>query len=106
MGIRSSCYGFTIAYSCSCSKGALTTANDFTRPPLSQSIDSYDTWDFRCNYNKAWDNERFGSTMFTVGMLDAFNADLPYRELSDLCFGAAVFEGRGRRLYARALWTF
>mgnify|MGYP001068248312 CR=1 FL=1 len=87
-------------------EGALTTANDFVRPLLSQTIDSYDTWDVQYNYNHNWSDSRFGSTTFTVGLLDAFNQDLPYRELSDLRFDASVFEGRGRRWYARALWAF
>ena len=87
-------------------EGALTTANDFTRPLLSREIGSYNTWDLQYNYNMNWSDSRFGATTFTVGMLDAFNEPLPYRELSDLRFDAAVFEGRGRRWYARALWSF
>jgi len=50
--------------------------------------------------------QRFGSTTFTVGLLDAFNKTLPYRELSALNYDATVFEGRGQRWYARALWSF
>lgn len=87
-------------------EGALTVANDFTRPLLSREIGSYNTWDVQYNYNKAWDNSRFGSTTFTVGLLDALNKTLPYRELSALNYDAAVFEGRGQRWYARALWSF
>ena len=87
-------------------EGALTVANDFTRPLLSREIGSYNTWDVQYNYNKAWDNSRFGSTTFTVGLLDAFNKTLPYRELSALNYDATVFEGRGQRWYARALWSF
>jgi iron complex outermembrane recepter protein len=87
-------------------EGAILVANDFTRPLLSREIGSYNTWDVQYNYNKAWDNSRFGSTTFTVGLLDAFNKTLPYRELSALNYDAAVFEGRGKRWYARALWSF
>ena len=87
-------------------EGALTVANDFTRPLLSREIGSYNTWDVQYNYNKAWDNSRFGSTTFTVGLLDTFNKTLPYRELSALNYDATVFEGRGQRWYARALWSF
>ena len=87
-------------------EGALTVANDFTRPLLSREIGSYNTWDVQYNYNKAWDNSRFGSTTFTVGLLDAFNKTLPYRELSALNYDATVFEGRGQRWYVRALWSF
>ena len=87
-------------------EGALTVANDFTRPLLSREIGSYNTWDVQYNYTKAWDNSRFGSTTFTVGLLDALNKTLPYRELSALNYDATVFEGRGKRWYARALWSF
>ena len=87
-------------------EGALTTANDFSRALLSREIDSYYTWDMQYNYNKAWDNTNLGSTTFTVGLLDAFNKTLPYRELSSLNYDATVFEGRGQRWYARALWSF
>jgi hypothetical protein len=85
---------------------ALTVANDFVRPLLSPKISSYNTWDVQYTYNKAWDNMRLGSTTFTVGLLDAFNEELPYRELSSLNYDAGVFEGRGQRWYARALWAF
>ena len=87
-------------------EAAILVANDFTRPLLSREISSYNTWDVQYSYNKAWDNSRFGSTTFTVGLLDAFNKTLPYRELSSLNYDAAVFEGRGQRWYARALWSF
>jgi len=87
-------------------EAAIVVANDFTRPLLSREIGSYNTWDVQYNYNKAWDNSRFGSTTFTVGLLDALNKTLPYRELSALNYDAAVFEGRGKRWYARALWSF
>jgi iron complex outermembrane recepter protein len=87
-------------------EGAITTANDFSRSLLTQEIESYNTWDVQYNYNVAWSDSRYGSTTFTVGLLDAFNRDLPFRELSALRFDASVFEGRGRRWYARALWSF
>lgn len=87
-------------------ESALTVANDFTRPLLSREIGSYNTWDIQYNYNKAWENSRFGSTTFTIGLLDALNKNLPYRELSSLNYDASVFEGRGQRWYARALWSF
>ena len=85
---------------------ALTTANDFVRPLLDPRISSYNTWDVQYSYSKAWDNSRLGTTTFTIGLLDAFNKTLPYRELSSLNYDATVFEGRGQRLYARALWAF
>jgi outer membrane receptor protein involved in Fe transport len=87
-------------------EAALPVANDFVRPLLSREIGSYNTWDVQYTYNKAWDNSRYGSTTFTVGLLDALNKTLPYRELSALNYDATVFEGRGQRWYARALWSF
>ena len=85
---------------------AIPVANDFVRPLLDREIDSYFTWDAQYTYTKNWDNNRLGSTTFTVGLLDAFNKTLPYRELSSLNYDASVFEGRGKRVYARALWSF
>ena len=85
---------------------AIPVANDFVRPLLDREIDSYFTWDAQYTYTKNWDNSRLGSTTFTVGLLDAFNKTLPYRELSGLNYDATVFEGRGKRMYARALWSF
>jgi hypothetical protein len=41
-----------------------------------------------------------------VGALDVFDAELPYKETSSLNYDASVFDGRGRRLYVRALWQF
>jgi iron complex outermembrane receptor protein len=87
-------------------EAALPVANNFVRPLLSREIGSYNTWDVQYTYNKAWDNSRYGSTTFTVGLLDALNKTLPYRELSALNYDATVFEGRGQRWYARALWSF
>jgi hypothetical protein len=39
-------------------------------------------------------------------MLDAFNATLPFHYNGALNYDAAVFDGRGRRFYARALMQF
>jgi len=33
-----------------------------------------------------------------------FNEDIPYREVGSLNYDTIVFDGRGRRLYARVLW--
>ncbi|MSR11133.1 MAG: TonB-dependent receptor [Gammaproteobacteria bacterium] len=68
------------------------------------SVASYDTWDVQYNYNHEWANSALGTTGFTVGVIDALNADLPLFRRST--FDASVFDGRGRRLYARALWQF
>lgn len=82
------------------------TANDQVRSVLSKTIDSYQSWDLQYNYTHQWANDRFGTTIFTVGALDAFNADLPFREnrtAGAINYDAGVFDGRGRRLYARVL---
>ncbi|MEQ8407698.1 MAG: TonB-dependent receptor [Gammaproteobacteria bacterium] len=85
---------------------AYATANDFVRTLLRRKIDSYNTWDLQYNYMHEWDNVNMGATRFSVGLLDAFNADLPYYEQAPLNFDASVFDGRGRRFYVRALWQF
>ncbi len=69
-----------------------------------KKIDSYDTWDLQYRYSHQWGNSRLGSTIFTLGVLDVFNEQLPYRELGGLDYDSQVFDPRGRRLYARALW--
>lgn len=40
-----------------------------------------------------------------LGLLetDAFNATIPYRASGAINYDASVFDGRGRRLYARVL---
>ena len=81
-------------------------ATDFTRSLLRRKIDSYDTWDIQYNYSHSWGNTDWGSTRFTVGLLDAFDAELPYYEEGQLDYDASVFDGRGRRWYVRALWSF
>ena len=83
---------------------AFATGNDLTRSLLVKKIDSYDTWDLQYRYSHQWGNSRLGSTIFTLGVLDVFNEQLPYRELGGLDYDSQVFDPRGRRLYARALW--
>jgi len=82
------------------------TSSDFRRGLLTRKIDSYDSWDFQYNYSHDWDNASWGTTRFTVGLLDAFNAEIPRYEEGALQYDAQVFDGRGRRWYARALWSF
>ncbi len=79
------------------------TGNDTVRALARKTIDSYQSWDLQYNYTHQWANDKFGTTVFTFGALDAFNADLPYREVSGINYDAGVFDGRGRRLYARVL---
>lgn len=67
-------------------------------------VDSYDTWDIQYTYNLQWANDNLGSTILTVGVIDLTDEELPlYRRDT---FDGAVFDGRGRRWYARALWQF
>ncbi|MEX0617764.1 MAG: TonB-dependent receptor [Pseudohongiellaceae bacterium] len=80
--------------------------SDFTRSLLTKDVASYDTWDMQYRYSHTWGNANLGTTNFVVGLLDAFNEELPYREASGLNYDAGVFDGRGRRFYVRALWQF
>lgn len=84
------------------------TGNDLVRSLAAPKIDSYDTWDFQYRYAHDWGNSRLGSTMFTIGVLDMFNENVPHRETTagSLRYDATVFDPRGRRIYARALWSF
>ena len=82
------------------------TSNDFRRGLLRKNIESYDTWDLQYRYSHDWGNAALGSTVFTVGVLDVFDEDIPLRESGTLNYDATVFDPRGRRIYARALWSF
>jgi hypothetical protein len=82
---------------------AFRTANDKVRALLTRRIDSYRSVDLQYSFTHEWANERMGTTIFTVGALDAFNATIPYREAGGINYDAGVFDGRGRRLYARVL---
>ena len=67
-------------------------------------VDSYNTWDIQYVYSHDWANSNIGSSTFTLGIIDATDADIPlYRRQS---FNASVFDARGRRWYARLLWQF
>ena len=83
---------------------AYENGTDFVRGLLTKNIESYDSWDLQYRYSHSWANSNLGTTNFSIGILDAFNSDLPYREGSSLNFDSGVFDGRGRRIYARALW--
>lgn len=80
--------------------------NDLIRSLVTERIGSYQSWDLQYNYTHQWSNAALGTSVLTVGMLDAFNARLPYREAGAINYDAGVFDGRGRRLYARALLQF
>ncbi len=82
------------------------TGNDLVRSLVRKSIDSYSTWDVQYRYAHDWGNSNLGNTVFTFGVLDLFDEDIPYRESGGLNYDATVFDPRGRRIYARALWQF
>lgn len=90
------------------------TGNDLVRSLVSKEIASYQTWDFQYSYTMDWANSNLGTSIFSIGVLDAFNAELTYRESGSTFYDsslvsnydASVFDGRGRRLYARALLQF
>lgn len=85
---------------------AYETGNDLVRSLLRRKVDSYQTWDAQFRYTHDWDNPAWGSTLFTVGVLDLLDQDLPYREVSAGNYDALVFDPRGRRIYARFNWNF
>lgn len=80
--------------------------NDYVRSIVNREISSYTSMDLQYNYVHEWANTNLGTSVFTVGMLDAFNATLPFHYNGSLNYDAAAFDGRGRRLYARALLQF
>lgn len=90
------------------------TGNDLVRSAVSKEIASYQSWDFQYSYAMTWAQQRGLRSVFTLGVLDAFNAALTYRESGETLYDsslvsnydASVFDGRGRRLYARALLQF
>ena len=85
---------------------AYETGNDLVRSLLRRKIDSYQTLDAQFRYSHDWDNPAWGTTLFTVGVLDLLDQDLPYREVSAGNYDALVFDPRGRRIYARFNWSF
>jgi hypothetical protein len=62
--------------------------------------------DLQYTYTHEWANPNLGTFIFTVRAHDVFNASLPLRCAGTLNYDACVFDGRGRRLYARALLQF
>jgi len=81
-------------------------ASDFVKSVLTRKIDSYNSLDLQYNYSHQWSNDNLGVTRFSLGVLDVFNADLTFYEEETLKYDASVFDGRGRRFYARVLWQF
>ena len=45
-------------------------------------VDSYNSWDVQYVYTHDWANSSMGSSTFTVGVIDATDADIPlYRRI-------------------------
>jgi len=80
--------------------------NDYVRSVVNRNISSYHSVDLQYNYVHEWANPAFGTTVLTVGALDAFNASLPFHYNGAFNYDSTQFDGRGRRLYARALLQF
>ena len=80
--------------------------NDYVRSIVNRKISSYSSVDLQYNYVHEWANESLGTSILTFGVLDAFNATLPFHYSGALNYDAYTFDGRGRRLYARALLQF
>lgn len=80
--------------------------NDYVRSIVNRTVSSYHSVDLQYNYVHTWANENLGTTLLTLGALDAFNADLPFHYNGPLNYDAYQFDGRGRRLYARVLMQF
>lgn len=47
-----------------------------------------------------------GITRLTLGVIELLDADVPVSGSGRLDYNAQVHNGRGRRIYSRALWTF
>ncbi len=80
--------------------------NDYVRSVVNREISSYHSVDLQYSYVHEWANRNLGTSIFTVGALDAFNAELPFHYSGALNYDAYQFDGRGRRLYARVLMQF
>ena len=87
-------------------RNTFENGNDYVRSVVQDKVDSYNSIDLQYSYTHEWADSRLGTSIFTIGALDAFNATLPYRYAGALNYDASVFDGRGRRLYARALLQF
>ena len=79
--------------------------NDYVRSIISPEVDAYHRVDLQYSYTRQWPAAGSEAT-FTLGVLDAFNASLPFLYSGPLNYDAAVFDGRGRRLYGRVLMRF
>jgi len=84
-------------------QNTIENGSDAVRAAARKTVDSYQSWDMQYSYGHRWPNARLGTSVFTVGVLDVFNAPIPHREDGYVNYDASVFDGRGRRVYARVL---
>ncbi len=84
--------------------GLRNTSNPEVAALARNKISSYNSWDLQYNYSA----DLFDQTaVFTFGVLDAFEAEVPYRETAGgMNYDTTVIDARGRRIYARALISF
>ncbi|NKB33207.1 MAG: TonB-dependent receptor [Pseudomonadales bacterium] len=67
-------------------------------------VESYDTFDIQYSYTHDWANANMGTARFTLGVIDATDEEIPlFRRQT---YDTSVFDARGRRWYARLLWSF
>ena len=78
------------------------TLNPADRAYAKPKTHSYDTWDLQYSYNHQFANASWGSANFTLGVIDATDADLPLFRRNE--WDTSVYDARGRRWYARVLW--
>jgi iron complex outermembrane recepter protein len=71
--------------------------NDYVRSVVNREISSYHSVDLQYSYVHEWANQSLGTSILTVGALDAFNAELPFHYSGALNYDAYQFDGRGRR---------
>ena len=72
-------------------RNTFENGNDYVRSVVRDKVDSYNSIDLQYSYTHEWADSRLGTSIFTIGALN---------------YDASVFDGRGRRLYARALLQF
>lgn len=88
----------------------IVDGNDLIQSLSSPRVEAYQSVDVQYSYTHDWANPRFGTTVFSLGVLDLFESDLPYIERGDVSslnnFDINTFDPRGRRIYARALLSF
>lgn len=84
--------------------GIRATANAEVAALADDKIDAYTTWDLQYNYTADFLDS---TAVLTFGVLNAFDEAVPYRETAGgFNYDTVVFDGRGRRFYARALLQF